>query len=303
MHRKTAPQRNQDGGQDKPPQEDNGAVPPGATAAAGDNRVSTAETLQRNWREWTGSFPDFMRQLDQQRTPYLSHSKVATVERCPRCYYQQYILGEQPSSDALTTGVAFHQAAAAFYEATRAGRRSISLEELCQLLPAHPASSEQPCLDNACQTLLQNAWDGYEVTTVEELFFMDLAPGLPPVIGIIDLVLRANRSYVVVDHKTSKRFNDLDPGQLELYAEQVRRSREVTECAAAFDEYRLVPDLRRVRKPVFRRTPIAVSPAGVPAMIGRYTGAWERIARIQCEDDATPAADCWFCRPRQTRWY
>ena len=132
---------------------------------------------------------------------------------------------------------------------------------------------------------------------------MDLAPGLPPVIGIIDLVLRTGRSHLVVDHKTSKRFNDLDSGQLELYAQQVRRSRGVAECAAAFDEYRLVPDLRRVRKPVFRRTPVAVSPAGVLAMIGRYGLAWKRIARIRCANDAPPAAECWFCRPRQARWY
>jgi len=278
-------------------------TPRNHTASAGNNRAVPAETLQRNWREWTGTFPEFMRHLDQQRTPYLSHSKVATIERCPRCYYQQYLLGEPPSSEALTTGVAFHQAAAAFYEARRAGRRGLSVDDLCRLMPPTPIPDEQPYLNNACKTLLQNAWDEYEVAAVEELFFMDLAPELPPVIGIIDLVLRADRSYVVVDHKTSKRFNDLDSGQLELYAEQVRRSREVTECAAAFDEYRLVPDLQRVRKPVFRRTPVAVSPAGVPAMIGRYARAWERIARIQGEDDATPGAECWFCRPRQACWY
>lgn len=295
MNRESEPQPKQDDGED--------VVPSGASAIAVDNRDGTAETLQRNWQAWTGPFPEFMLQLDQQRTLYLSHSKVATVERCPRCYYQQYILGEQPSSDALTTGVTFHQAAAAFYETMRAGRRGLSVEDLCRLMPPTPVSDETQFMNNAYQTLLQNAWEKYEVAAIEELFFMDLAPGLPPVIGIIDLVLRADRSYLVVDHKTSKRFNDLDLGQLELYAEYVRRSREVTECAAAFDEYRFVPNLQRVRKPVFRRSPVAVSPAHVPAMIGRYTRAWERIARIQCEDDATPAADCWFCRPRQARWY
>ena len=122
-------------------------MPPGATAPAGNNRVATAETLQRNWRAWTGSFPEFMRQLDQRRTPYLSHSKVATVERCPRCYFQQYILGEQPSSDALTTGVAFHQAAAAFYEATRAGRRKPVPGRTAPALAGPPGAQQTAVLE------------------------------------------------------------------------------------------------------------------------------------------------------------
>jgi hypothetical protein len=243
-----------------------------------------------------------MQHLDGQGTPYLSHSKVATVGRCPQCYYNQYILGEQPESDALTTGLLFHQAAAGFYEAMQAGRQDVSLEEVLQLSPKHPAPGEQPYLDSGYQTMLQNAWAGYEVVAVEDLFFIDLAAGLPPVIGIIDLILRKGRSYVVVDHKTSKRFGDPDADQLGLYAEYVRRSRDVARCAGAFDEYRLVPDLQRVRKPVFRRTSVSVARSGLPAMVRRYRRAWEMAEQIRHENSATPADDCWYCRPRQTWW-
>lgn len=72
-------------------------------------------------------------------------------------------------------------------------------------------------LRNALTLLRDNRWDGYEVVSVEFPFFMDLAPGLPP-----DLVLRRNGSLVLVDHKTSQSFNDLDPAQLVLYAEHLR---------------------------------------------------------------------------------
>ena len=183
-----------------------------------------AVALRQEWQAWAGTFPDFMAELDRRRVPYLSHSKVATVERCPRCYYRQYVLGEPPSSDALTTGTLFHQAAAALYLSRRSAPPCASPTDAVPPLPKHPSPDEQPYLDNALALLAQNAWDGHEVVAVEELFFMDLAPTLPPVIGVIDLVLRSDESFVVVDHKTSKRFGDPDADQLVLYAEHVRRA-------------------------------------------------------------------------------
>jgi hypothetical protein len=150
--------------------------------------------------------------------------------------------------------------------------------------------------------MVRHAWMGHEVVGVEELFFMDLAPGLAPVIGIIDLILRQGESYVVVDHKTSKRFNDPDPGQLVLYAECVRRAHAGADCAGAFDEYRLVPNLKRIRTPAFRRTVVAVTPASLVGLVERYRRAWGKILRLCTESDAVAGDECWFCRPRYSSW-
>lgn len=257
-----------------------------------------AAALRREWQAWTGSFPEFMADLDRRHVPYLSHSKVVTVERCSRCYYKQYVLGEQPSSVALTTGLLFHRAAATFYDRRREARQNVPLADGDPPLPKHPSPDEQPYLDNAVATMAQNAREGHGVVGVEELFFMDLAPDLAPVIGVIDLILRAGQSYVVVDHKTAKRFGEPDGDQLVLYAEYVRRVHDGADCTGAFDEYRLVPNLQRVRKPAFRRTPVPVTASCVPAMALRYRQAWQAITLIRDEDDAVPGDECWFCRPR-----
>jgi hypothetical protein len=88
-----------------------------------------------------------------------------------------------------------------------------------------------------------------------------------------------------------------DGDQLVLYAEYVRRAHDGADCTGAFDEYRLVPNLQRVRKPAFRRTPVPVSASCVPATALRYQRAWEATKRIRGENDAVAGDECWFCRP------
>ena len=125
---------------------------------------------------------------------------------------------------------------------------------------------------------------------------MDLADGLPAVIGVPDLVLRRAGSLVLVDHKTSRSFNDHDPAQLILYAEHLRREHAHDCIVGVFDEYRLVRNLDTVRKPAFRRTPVSVDHSFLPRLVQRYRDAWERITELQREGDPPPAAECWICR-------
>ncbi|MDP2138836.1 MAG: PD-(D/E)XK nuclease family protein, partial [Candidatus Didemnitutus sp.] len=114
-------------------------------------------------------------------------------------------------------------------------------------------------------------------------------------IGVPDLILRHTDSVIVVDHKTSKTFNDLDPAQLVLYAEHIRRQQNTRCVVGAFDEYRLVPDLTKIRKPVFRRTPVSVDRSLLPALARRYRQAWVKIQSIDRDGQAEPAFDCWIC--------
>ena len=101
-------------------------------------------------------------------------------------------------------------------------------------------------------------------------------------------------------HKTGKSFNDHDPCQLVLYAEHVERLHNARVTAGFFDEYRLVPNLDRIRKPAFRRTEVRLSKRMLPPLIRKYKSAWEMIQDLKKGDPPLAAYDCWFCRPQ---WY
>lgn len=256
----------------------------------------SATSLERAWAKWPRSFPTFIQWLDSERIPYLSHSRVAEYRRCAYCYYRRYVLGEKEESQAMLLGTLFHKAAAGFYAAKREQEPERVFRRLgvCKLDDDRHAP-----LRNAITLLCRNRHSDCEVVSIEEPFFLDLAPGLPPIIGIADLVIRKGKSLAVVDHKTSKSFNDHDPSQLVLYAEHVGRIHNTRVIEGIFDEYRLVPNLETIRKPAFRRTEVRLSKKMLPPLIRRYNAAWEGIQGLQ---RYTPSLseDCWICR---SSWY
>ena len=266
------------------------------------NPIRKAGSLRNSWTRSGTSFGRFIDRLDRKGIPYLSHSKIACLERCPLCYYRQYVLGQRETSAAMQLGSLFHLVAKKFYATFRGGLLPKPAELLkpkkANTLPQESALK----LRNALALLRAHHWASHEVVSVEDPFFMDLATGLPPIIGIPDLVLRRNGSLVLVDHKTSKSFNDLDPDQLVLYAEHVRRQHG-TECiVGVFDEYRLVPDLSTIRKPAFRRTPVSVDRSLLPALVRRYRQAWKEILIIDRDGEPSASPDCWIC-DAANRWY
>ncbi len=237
-----------------------------------------------------------MNKLDRNEVPYLSHSKVVTLERCPRCYYNQYILGEELDATSVAVGSLFHQAAKAFYQASASHGMLPDTGKMMRGLALKRLDKESKAkLRNALTTLRNNQWKGYSVICLEDPFFMDLCRSLPPIIGVPDLVLSQNGAFVVVDHKTSKTFKDLDSAQLVLYAEHIRHDHATNAIVGAFDEYRLVPDLSKIKKPVFRRTPVSVDRSFLPALIRRYRNAWKSIARMSPSRKPAPSPDCWQC--------
>ena len=240
-----------------------------------------------------------MARLDREKTAYLSHSKISLFERCPRCYYRQYILDERPDFPAILLGTLFHKAAHEFYRS----HSPISPTKLFAHLNARPLDIErQGKLRNALVLLCQNRWSDCVVVSVEEPFFIDLDSGLPPIIGVPDLVLSDGKLLKVIDHKTSTKFSKPDAGQLVLYAEHLRRCHKNRPIAAYFDEYRLVSDLSTIRKPAFRRTQVPVDRKPLLALIKRYRVAWKRIIALDPDDEPFPADDCWLCR-RPAPWY
>ena len=264
--------------------------------------IRTADSLKRAWKRSGSSFVRFVNRLDREGIPYLSPSKLSCVERCPCCYYRQYVLGVNEVSAAMELGSLFHQAAKNFYAAFRAGRVLKPTQLLNRGKLTALTKESRIKLGNALALLKSNHWEEHEVVSIEEPFFMDLLGSLPPVIGIADLVLQRKGSFIVVDHKTSNTFHELDPVQLILYAEHVRREAATRAIVGVFDEYRLVPNLDSLRKPAFRRTPVSVDRSFLPGLVRRYREAWKRILAINRDGQPPPSPDCWFCNSA-SRWH
>lgn len=257
--------------------------------------IRSAKALQRALENSGTTFVRFVNRLDREGVPYLSHSKVACIERCPRCYYRQYILGKNESSEAMRRGTIFHKAAKLFYASYKKGS-PLKPSELAKQVRAKELDEEtQNLLVNAAISLRANHWEGHEIVSIEEPFFMDLANGLPPVIGVPDLVLRRDDAFVVVDHKTSKSFNEIDPIQLILYGEHLRRKHGTHAIVGAIDEYRLVSDLTTIKKPAFRRTPVSVDCSFLKPLLSRYRKAWKQILTIDREGEPDSSPECWIC--------
>jgi hypothetical protein len=262
----------------------------------GTQLFQSAHSLERSWqlyrpRKWG----KFINGLESSGIPYLSHSKLTCIERCPRCYYNEHILHIKQESDALNRGTLFHQTAEAFYASLQDGQRTKPAISANQVREMSLSAEDTLKLRNALTLMQKNQWEKHDILAVEECFFMDLAPGLPPIIGVPDLVLSRNGSLLIVDHKTSKSFNDLDASQLILYAEFHRRQRSINSILGVFDEYRLATDLTKIKKPAFRRTPVSVDRCFLPKLIARYRKAWRKIVSIQKSGEPKSSPDCWIC--------
>lgn len=256
-----------------------------------------AVALEGAWREWPRSFASFMQRLDREEISYLSYSRVSDYQRCPLCYYRRNVLRIKETTQAMLLGTLFHKAAARAYTT----KRSTTPERLFGRLNCSKLEEERrPQLQNALALLCQNRHVDCGILSVEEPFFLDLAPGLPPVIGIADLVLRTGKTLLVVDHKTSKSFQDHDAAQLVLYAEHARRAHNAPVPEGCFDEYRLVPNLDRIRKPAFRRTTVKLNRKMLTPLIRDYEAAWGEIQLLKRGDPPASGHECWFCRPQ---WY
>ena len=244
-----------------------------------------------------GGIERFVRQLDRDKVPYLSYSKIVAVESCPYRYYLEYVAGVKPEPEPayFAKGRTFHKAADHFYRKAARGL-SIGYNALCVLANKH-RGVDHLHLQNAIQVLVEQAWTGWEVLGVEETFVLPLGKGLPPCIGVVDLVLRKGRAIAVVDHKTGKRFNELDSMQMAIYKQHVLRKHKAKECSTWFDQYRWVEDLRRIRKPAFQRTQVHLRSTSWATALKRFSRGYRHILRIEEEKDASATGSCHSSSP------
>ena len=243
---------------------------------------------------WEGSIGDFVKQLDEDGIRYLSYSRLRTVESCEYRYLLEYVEGvkvEEPLY--FTKAKVFHDAAATAYQ--QLGRDNLAHGLIEGLAESHLAEQDTTHLANAIQVLVENAHQGYEVVATEQPFVLSLGEGIPPLIGIIDLLLRKADAFMVVDHKTGRNFHDQDELQLVLYREFIRREHKPKRCLAAFDEYRWVNDLGRIRKPAFRRTAVKFGRWSWHSALRRTEEAYRTIRSIEGTGEASSQDECWMC--------
>ena len=243
---------------------------------------------------WKGSVGDFVRQLDEDGVRYLSYSRLRTVESCEYRYLLEYLEGvefEEPLY--FTKGKVFHEAAAMAYQQLGQDNPAHGLIE--GLAESDLNEQDSTHLANAIQVLVENTHQGYEVVATEQPFVLSLGKGIPPLIGIIDLILRKGDTFLVVDHKTGGNFYDQDELQLILYREFVRRTHRPRRCLAAFDEYRWVNNLGRIRKPAFRRTSVKFGRWSWHSAVRRAEEAYRTIRSIERTGEASPQRECWMC--------
>jgi hypothetical protein len=241
--------------------------------------------IQELIAECAGDSDRFAERLRAERIPHLSYSQVTTVEACPYRYYLQYVRGIEPDPvpEYFTKGKLLHQLIARDYSNGHDGR-ALSLSK------CRPAYEDEVALQfsgenlahllNALELHRQHAWRGAEVLGVEHPFVMRVHESLPPLVGVIDLVLVTDDGYLLVDHKTGRNFYPDDELQVAIYAQYIHQAYGGETCRLFYDHYRWVKNLGRIRKPAFQRVEVRADPAHWPQDLARIRAAYGRIREI-----------------------
>jgi len=246
--------------------------------------------------EWNGSFLTFMKQLDKDKVPYFSYSKISCVETCEYRYFLEYVKGVKVREPLyFKKGKIFHQAASMAHRQLAKGK--LNRKPIVRLIDRHFTREDNCHLQNAIELLIQNEHSGFKVVATELPFVLSLGQGLPPLIGIIALLLSRGDIFLVVDHKTGKNFYEQDGFQLHLYQEYVRRTFKPKRLLACFDEYRWVNNLQRIRVPAFRRTNVSYTSKSWVKSFERIQNGHKTIRRIE-RTGANSGDGCYACHFR-----
>ena len=187
-----------------------------------------------------GDADHFLLALKGAHLPNLSFSKISTVEFCQHRYFLQHIqhLQPDPLPDYFIKGKLMHRIIADSY-LQLLQHKPIQVQTYLELIANEYNGGWQMHLFNAAQVHLQNLWQDVEVIGIEEPFVILLSQDLPPVVGIIDLILRHKDQYFVIDHKTGRDFYPQDELQMAIYRQYIHHQYGGSECKCFYDNYRL----------------------------------------------------------------
>jgi hypothetical protein len=242
----------------------------------------------------------FLLSMKDAGLPSLSFSKVSAVESCQYRFYLQYILHLEPDPipDYFTKGKLLHTVIAHTYQKI-SNHLAIDPEEHFELINRTYTGENHTHLLNAARIHLENIWNEVEVVGIEMPFAMLIDIDLPPVIGVIDLILHQGGRYLIIDHKSGRSFYPPDELQMAIYREYIRHEYEVEECEFFYENYRWVKNLQRIRKPAFMRSAVNLPLDGWQASLGRIRRAYGLIQHIRETNDAQKNGDCYRCPYRR----
>lgn len=258
--------------------------------------AQTLLAIQTLLKSAGGNADEFICLMKASPLPSLSFSKVSTVEACQYRFYLQYILHlePQPVPEYFIKGRLLHTVIAASYQKL-ACRENPCLQDHDALLQQMPGLEARTQLLNAAVVHLQNLWQADEVLGIELPFVMLVDEQLPPVIGVIDLLLRQGDGYVVVDHKSGRDFYPPDPLQMAIYRQWLREEFKAEESCFYYEHYRWVNNLQRIRKPAFMRSAVELPEDGWPAFLQRIRLAYKEMQRIYSGGQASKNGECFRC--------
>ncbi len=123
-----------------------------------------------------------------------------SFESCPHKWHvEQFGAGKRRESKYARIGTAVHKVAEMFVT----GQINVPWSEVADWLRGEGVNAEET--DNCFEYLHSLAVLGLRVIAVEQAFELEVAPGLIPLLGHMDLVAVSSReALVVLDHKTNR---------------------------------------------------------------------------------------------------
>lgn len=173
---------------------------------------------------------------------YISFSAIRTYQQCPLRYFFRYIAGitDETISSALVFGSAIHRAIEHHFRKLLESGSAATHEELlreykmewqAQSLPVRFSKEEQAdSFDDLASRMLTAfarsnlAKPAGRILAIEESLRGELVPGLPDLLGKVDLIIETSTEFLISDWKTSRSKYTQDQveesaAQLLLYGE------------------------------------------------------------------------------------
>jgi CRISPR/Cas system-associated exonuclease Cas4 (RecB family) len=262
-----------------------------------------AEKIQALIDQSNGDSEAFVNRLHHSGITHISFSQVYSFETCPRQYYLRYVIGMEitPVPENFIKGKALHRTIANAYRANME-RRALDENIICYD-DIHPRSQAGNHLRNGYLTLRQNMQSSDKVIGIEKPFVYLMDERTPPVVGVIDLILRRGEKLVLIDHKTGRDFYKPDILQMAVYLNYLRSTGFDGECEFYYDSYRWVENLARIRKPAFSRQQMTISQTDAALQAQRLADGYAGIKRLRGGGLPDKTGDCFRCAYRNNCWY
>ena len=263
---------------------------------------SEADQIQALIDQSDGDCDAFVNTLHNSGLSHISFSQVYTFETCPRQYYLRYILGVEisPIPEYFIKGKALHRTIANAYQAQKEGQDFD--EEIISYDEIHPDSHAGNHLRNSYLTFRQNILPSDEIIGIEKPFVYLMNDDTPPVVGVIDLILRRGDTLILIDHKTGRDFYQPDILQMAVYLNYLRSTGNKGECEFYYDSYRWVENLERIRKPAFSRYQMMISDTDAEIQAKRLADGYEGIRSLRHGSLPERTGQCFRCTYRNYCW-